>query len=177
MSNLGRWNEQYAAAREPAAYGDDTTYRLGAEFLANCPVVEDWGCGLGWLRRFLSPEQTYRGLDGSHSPFADQIVDLATVRSRPDGLFMRHVLEHNDGWRAILDNALASFERRMALIIFTPLMAEQTRLGTCGRTGVPDWALPVAEMRQRLALFDTIEQQLATATHYGAENVFFISRP
>jgi len=48
MSSAGKW--EYPPGVEPKAYGDDTTYALGADFLRGLSV-EDWGCGLGWYRK------------------------------------------------------------------------------------------------------------------------------
>ena len=86
-----------------------------------CQTVEDWGCGLGWFRRYISPPREYLGIDGSASPFADIVHDLRTYRSgKPHGILMRHVLEHNHHWKPILDNAIASFTKGLCLILFTP---------------------------------------------------------
>lgn len=76
---LGAWAPWYAAIdadATPQPYGDSASYRLGASWLERCALVEDWGCGLGWLRRFVPPGR-YRGVDGTASPFADEVVDLA----------------------------------------------------------------------------------------------------
>jgi hypothetical protein len=126
-SMLGRWDRWYGRLRPdapPMPYGASRSYRRGADWLASCALVEDWGCGTGWLRTLVPPER-YRGLDGTASPFADEVCDLTTYRSAVPGVFMRHVLEHNHQWRQVLDNALASFTQRMALVLFTP-MAEAT---------------------------------------------------
>src|SRR5215469_4856927 len=138
MTNAGRWDAVYAGTSEPASYGDDTTYQIAADFRRDCRTIEDWGCGLGWFRSFLPADCEYFGVDGSHSPFADRIADLETYRTTCEGLLLRHVLEHNHNWRVILDNALASFSRRLALILFTPLAEREVELARCGRTGVPD---------------------------------------
>jgi hypothetical protein len=176
MANAGRWDAVYASASESAPYGDDTTYQIAAYFLGRCRTVEDWGCGLGWFRRFLPPDCDYSGVDGSHSPFADRIVDLETYRTTCEGLLLRHVLEHNYRWREILDNALASFTRRLALVLFTPLAESETELARCGRTGVPDLSLPEAELRQRLAAFNVLTRAERSRTHYGGETVFLVNR-
>ena len=83
------------------------------------PWIEDWGCGLGGFRAFV-PAGKYRGIDGSHSPFADEVVDLTTYTSEAEGVFIRHVLGHDHAWEAILRNAVASFRRKLVLVLFTP---------------------------------------------------------
>jgi hypothetical protein len=100
--------------------GETATYQMAAAFLADVDTVEDWGCGAGGFKRFcLAP--TYRGIDGSRTPHADEIVDLCAYRSTAEGILLRHVLEHNPRWLTMLDNALASFTRKLCLILFTPL--------------------------------------------------------
>lgn len=102
------------ACGESKPFGSDTTYALGAEFIGQLPV-EDWGCGLGWYRRFA--QGPYKGIDASWSPFADEVVDLCEYRSQTPAIFMRNVLEYNPS-RAdrIIENALASFTNRMMIV-------------------------------------------------------------
>ena len=124
LSNLGRWDKQYIGATEPHAYGANDTYRLAAEFTRDCAIVEDWGCGHAWLRRFVDEfgAGRYVGIDGSHSPFADVIADITTYRSAtpPDAICLRGVLEHNDEWALVLDNAVASARRKLFITLFLP---------------------------------------------------------
>lgn len=179
-TNVGRWESWYAAVTEPEAYGDTVTYRLGADWLADCPLVEDWGCGKGWLRQFV-PAARYRGIDGSRSPFADDVVDLATYRSSVPGIFMRHVLEHNYDWRRILRNALASFTDRMALILFSPIeLAGVTReIGYDDDPGVPilSFALPdLATIIDEEPGVRFIWETLETDTAYGLETILRVQR-
>jgi hypothetical protein len=93
MSNLGKWNKWYESVTDQMPFGDSESYVIGAKFLEDCEVVEDWGCGLGWFSKFRP--NGYFGVDGSDSPFASKIVDLEEYTSFVDGIFMRHVLEHN----------------------------------------------------------------------------------
>lgn len=176
MSNLGRWDALYAGVTTPAPYGDELTYRLGAELLASCRTVEDWGCGRGWFRAFLGAGQTYTGVDGSCSPFADRVVDLETYRSDADGVFLRHVLEHNLAWRTILDNAVASFRQRLVIVLFTPLDDKQTERAVCGQTGAPDLSLPRQDFFERLVPLHVRWREVRSATHYGAETVIWVTR-
>jgi len=148
MTNVGKWDRWYLGLQERAPYGDTESYQLGADWLAGCSIIQDWGCGKGWFAKFMSEDQTYIGVDGSHTPFANVITDLATYRSSTDGLFMRHVLEHNYEWVQILTNAVDSFTYRMALILFTPLEDETREITFAEDPGVPDLALGRSQLEQ-----------------------------
>ena len=158
-------------------YGDDTTYVSGMAFLDGHGGIEDWGCGFAHAKAFVRKSQ-YTGLDGS-SGFADRIVDLTTWRSTADCIFMRHVLEHNTQWKAILGNALASFTKRMVLVVFTPY-AETTRViaTTTGMTAipVPDIAFSPDELRACFAGIRYREESVRTDTQYGIEHVFYLEK-
>jgi hypothetical protein len=119
----------------------------------------------------------YRGIDGTASPFADVVVDLCRYRSDSDGVFLRHVLEHNREWRSILKNALDSARRRCAIVLFTPLAAEETELGWTDAIGVPDLALPRQEFEGALSECSWTAQTRATDTQYGEETIVLISAP
>ena len=103
-------------------YGAEDSYRLGMEWLKGCEVVEDWGCGPAYSKTYR--EGKYVGIDGTEG-FCDRVEALETYKTSVEGIFMRHVLEHNLEWRPILENALSSFTKRMSLIFFTP-WAEKT---------------------------------------------------
>jgi hypothetical protein len=173
----GPWTALYAGVEVPHPYGDSVTYRLGAAFIGDLPV-EDWGCGLGWYRRYaIGP---YVGVDGSPSRFVDVLADLSRYRSSTPALFMRHVLEHNEDWRRVLDNAVASFRRRMVLVLFTP-WAERTTVIREAQLAPGAVVCDIAFAREDvIARFDGApftEESLATATWYGREHVFYLERP
>jgi hypothetical protein len=182
VSSAGRWD--YSKDTIPAAYGDDTTYRRGAVWLAGLDV-EDWGCGLGWFRKFHNPvghsssesglHGGYVGIDGSTSPFCDKVADLTTYRSQTSGLFMRHVLEHNEDWRDILYNALQSFSKRMALVLFTPLEIED-RVLTFAGVPIPDIALCGPDVASMVSPYLVRRELLVTKTRYMSENVFYLEK-
>lgn len=174
MSNLGKWERWYAIAEEPAAYGSEETYKLGAEFLKDCPLVEDWGCGLGWMRQFIPGE--YVGIDGSKSPYVDKVVDLATYRSQTPGLFMRHVLEHDYRWRQILQNAVDSFTHRTVLVIFTPLQDETQTLNFAEDPGVPDIGFCLEDLAEFFTGTIWRHETLETSTQYGTETIFYLEK-
>jgi hypothetical protein len=174
IGNIGKWDHWYSDLHVAEPYGDLQTYDIGATFLRPCATVEDWGCGKGWLRHYVDGDR-YRGVDGSQTPFADEIVDLRTYRSHVDGIFMRHVLEHDIEWRSILTNALLSAQDRLALILFTPLADHQAELAYCDEVGVPDLALPRAELINYFSEHRWEERRLETNSHYGEETVFLVS--
>lgn len=121
---LGKW-DQYHETVFP--YGPNTSYAVGADWLRDQTMVEDWGCGPGWLKHQLPSTVLYRGIDGSKSPTVDAVVDLVNYKSFVPAIFMRHVLEHNVHWKKILQNALDSFEKKFCLILFTPLRDDETK--------------------------------------------------
>lgn len=174
-SPVGLWEQAYEGVLDARAYGDQVTYRIGADYLSDCEVVEDWGCGLGWMRALVG-DHRYRGIDGSDSRFADVVADLATYRSLADGIFIRHVLEHNEGWAAILTNAVASFRRRLVVVVFTPLGDTTRVIARCPRIGVPDISLSRVELVVHFASLRWTERTLKTSSHYGEETMFFVER-
>lgn len=103
------------------------TYLTAAAFMDGLASMEDWGCGLAYLKDFLDDPSIYVGVDGSASLFATDVDDIATRRTTVDGIVIRHVLEHNHNWRDILDNAVRSATRRLCIVLFTPL-ADETRV-------------------------------------------------
>lgn len=167
----GRWS--YEAAPEPFAYDEETSYAKGMAFLHGLSTIEDWGCGTAYAKRFVA-DGVYRGVDGSQSPFCDVVADLQTYRSETEGVFMRHVLEHNWGWRAILRNAVASFGRRMTLIVFTPFEASERKL--MEENGIPDLALDKAEVLSFFEGLSVREETFASKTQYGQETIFYVER-
>lgn len=176
MSNLNKWNEWYVGIENPEPYGDTETYQMGAAFLWNCETVEDWGCGKGWFRNFR--KDGYIGIDGTWSKFADRHEDLEEYRSHPEGIFMRHVLEHNYGWEKVLDNALASFTKKMFLVLFTPLVEKTKQIDFIESVGVPDIAFNeydiIARFPDNVAWsMETIE---SAGTAYGEETIFRLSK-
>ena len=171
------WELKYRDATKPRLYGDPKTYEMGARWLEGL-FVEDWGCGLGGLRRFV-PEDRYRGIDGTWSRFADEVVDLEQYRSEVPGIFMRGVLEHNWGWQRVLDNALASFTRRMALVLFTPWAEGETYpMKVYPGFDVPDLSFRRQDIVERFGEIEwTSEENIPTDTQYGLEHVFMLERP
>jgi hypothetical protein len=168
------WDAMYESdnAINSRPFGDDVTYQLGADFIGEL-AVQDWGCGLGWFRRFA--KGPYWGIDGSPSMFSDQVVDLRDYRCETPALFMRHVLEHNPfEWPMIVDNAVASFTARMVLVLHTP-MSDFTFV--LKDSVPPDISLSWTDLTDRFADVKYTHEQLHTETSYGVENVFYLEKP
>lgn len=179
MSNLHKWDKFYSRLGGSEPYGDSVTYQMAAQFLIDCNTIEDWGCGKGWFRRFVSPGVDYIGLDGSWSKFADRVVDLETYNSEVEGVFMRHVLEHNYGWENILVNALESFTQRMALVLFTPwsTTGKVEEIAFNDDYDVPDLSFPEELIVDYVKPFKyMIHEVESPQTFYGQEKVIFIEK-
>lgn len=172
---VGAWNYDQV---DKFYYGDDTSYKKGIAFLDGHGAIEDWGCGFAHAKTFVK-ESRYVGIDGSSINYADKIVDLRTYTSETDCIFMRHVLEHNYDWREILANAVASFKKRMVLIIFTPL-AETTRQIATSQiltsSTVPDISFRKDDLTDFFNHCKYAEELLATDTQYKTEHIFYIEK-
>ena len=182
MNNeLGKWDNYYkdlSLGEGPKLYADQTTYLMAAAFFVGEGTVEDWGCGRGGFRLFCLNE-TYTGLDGSKTLFADKIVDLCSYRSNPDCILIRHILEHNYNWRDILDNAVASFRRKLCLVLFTPFAEQTKEIAHYRNSGidVPDISFSRSDIEQRFAgLKWRLASNIATSSQYGIEHVYFVWR-
>jgi hypothetical protein len=177
MSASGKWD--YSQCGHTASYGDDTTYRMGADFLRGLSV-EDWGCGLGWYKQFH--EGPYVGIDGSKSIATDIVGDLmgrTHVQTKPEAIFMRHVLEHNRTWRVILRNAVLAFQKRMVVVVFTPFEDVEREL-TPQWSPIPDIALPRRDFAH--IIWDVDEtyriapRRVESKSRYGFETIFCIEK-
>lgn len=130
-------------------------------------TVEDWGCGCAFAKRFFK-HASYKGIDGSQNDYADVCkVDLSSHSSSPDGILMRHVLDHNENWEVILGNALNSFRKRMSLVFFIefgPTTTVVSRSQDPKYKGVPDiqfrksdvmkWLKPYFDSELRIPIHD-----------------------
>lgn len=183
MSNLGKWDAWYSglkAAEQPRPYSKSPAYLLGATFLKDCKLVEDWGCGLGWMRTLIPPER-YRGIDGSASPFADAVVDLAEYHSTVDGIFIRGVIEHDLRWAMILSNACRSFTKRMCLVIYTPMLSREEDspkvISHEPTLGVPDISFGMKDLMPFLApLTHWRWEDVEAESQFGQERVFYLEK-
>ena len=183
MSNIGRWDQYYIGKTKDDllmySNNDDTTYRKGYEWLRYCGTIQDWGCGYGFFKT-LCKDNVYIGLDGSCAPNAYMQVDLATYRSCTPGIFMRHVLEHNEEWEQVLRNALSSFYDRMVLVLFTPFSdhtydMEPIESGTehrCFSFKKED----ITNMFDEYCIRWTLEENLHTETQFHVEHIFYLEK-
>jgi hypothetical protein len=170
QSYIERWKAWYDKDSTLAEYGDKQTYNIGVDFLKGL-AVEDWGCGRGWFRSLH--QGPYVGIDGTATRHADIVADLRKYKSSTPGLWLRHVLEHNWDWRLVLDNAVASAEQKIAIIVFTP-NGEGEQLGYTEELDVPDIALPheVIADTLRSGGFVVDQRTVQTGSHYGEETIF-----
>lgn len=168
---LGKWN--YGTAPQ-FAYGDETSYRKTIDFLDGPHTIEDWGCGTAFAETFVQRGR-YIGIDGSWSMHCDLVADLRTHRSSADAILLRHVLDHNWEWKKILENALASFQKRLAIVIFTPFSEHTHSIATTWGT-VPDISFRKEDLLEFLQPFSYTEESLKTATQYGGEHIFYVTR-
>lgn len=177
MEPLANWN--YGASPQ-FPYGDETSYRKAIEFLDGPYIIEDWGCGTAWARRFVKHGR-YIGIDGNYSLHCNVVADLRTYRSEADGILMRHIIEHNYEWKTILDNALASFRKRFALVLFTPFSDVTRTLQMSkvagGEDRVPDLSFRKHDLLDMIGSLSCKEESLVTGTQYGQEHIFYISKP
>ena len=183
VSRLGLWDSDYGHQNYGRqTYAEDTTVRKGAAFLNDPAIrtVEDWGCGYGGLKLYLPAWIQYVGIDGSQSKFADKIADLESYRSSVDAVFLRHVLEHNPNWHLVLENAVASFTRKMVLVLFTPFQpATRVLREYPGWGGTPHSMWDIGFRREDIiSRFSgaqwSSEEGLRTQTGYGVEHIFYL---
>jgi hypothetical protein len=176
---LGRWAPWYKAEpRFAHSYGPEDSYLMAAGWLRGL-AVEDWGCGYAHFESLH--HGPYVGIDGS-GEWADKVVDLARYVADPpaEGVLVRHVLEHNPGWRKILASAVASFSKRMVLVVFTPDCGQPGRqavLAHVDAVNVDDLALPHQEIETFFAGCAVLRKHhLPTATGYQGETVWLVER-
>jgi hypothetical protein len=115
------WWNGHERIKPYTVLGDPLSARRAAQLLNRRQIhtVADWGCGMAGLKPMLRPDQQYIGIDGTKGPCVDIVADLCNFRQAADAVHMRHVLEHNLGWRTILDNAIASARHTLIVTLFT----------------------------------------------------------
>jgi hypothetical protein len=174
-SYLDRWGAWYRKDSSLAEYGDRVTYHIGADFLKGM-AVEDWGCGRGWFKTVH--EGPYVGIDGTASEHADIVADLREYRSSTPGLWIRGVIEHNHDWRLVLENAVASAEEKILIVVFTP-DGDGEQIGYTEELDVPDIAVPHKDIvkAMKAAGFTVRQETMATGSYYGEETLFFGTKP
>ena len=171
------WDTHHGALTEPKPYGGPESYERIAAFVFDCATVEDWGCGGGGLKPYIPTG--YVGIDGSVSPYADVIADLRGLLSMPDAVVLRHVLEHNDEWARVLTNAVLSAQRKLAIVLFTPLLDDTTVLLREPHHGdVPVLAFSAADLAAHFNDWELVEWETidSPGTYYGEETLIFLER-
>ena len=118
---MGKWAVRHQNAAHADQLGLLQSYRVSCWLLNQLNTVEDWGCGTGFARQFFRQEQ-YLGIDGSASRWCDVVENVAERKSSPQGILLRHVLEHNTQWRDVLASALACATHRIVVVVFTKLV-------------------------------------------------------
>jgi hypothetical protein len=161
-------------------FGCDTTYKRAAAYLSGVGLVEDWGCGTAYFKRFVPPG-CYRGIDNRPSPCCDVVADLAAYTSATDGVFLRHVLEHDLRWRHILRNALTAFRRRLVLVVYTPFVRateEHHRVeGPAPGVFLPEIRFCRRDLvREFGGLPFRLEENVRTDSPFGREHVFYLCK-
>lgn len=178
MADRPQWARRWYDDGNHPIFGEHA-YQPGlAWLLETCETIEDWGCGMAWARRYV-PEGRYTGVDGSPAaePFADVICDLRDRETSVDGIFIRHVLEHNSDWGVILKNAMGSFRKRLVVAGFTPWSGRETYPLD------PKGALLDLSFRQEdiTDMFEGCDWRLEEAdvpgSQYGVSHVFYVEKP
>ncbi len=177
MTDRPSWqHREYGDGTQPIFSG--TTYEPGLNWLLEtCESIEDWGCGMAWARRYV-PQGRYKGIDGSPAagPFADVICDLRDHVTSVDGIFMRHVLEHNRDWDVILANAMRSFRKRFVLVTFTPFAEVTHPLDTVGT--LIDLSFRKTDLTDHFAGCSWREEHYDMPdSQYGINDMFLVERP
>jgi hypothetical protein len=181
-SNVGKWNNWFSyikldVNKEPFFYGKTITYELGNEFLKDCKIVEDWGTGGGGFKSF---RKDAIGVDGSDTPFAEKkFIDLVNYITNCDGIFMRHVLEHNYDWQKILHNMIKSANKKICIIMFIPFSDDDTKQLAFNSIGVPDLSISKNEFYSILQQITNIKYsnvEYKTETQYGYEQIIYIEK-
>ncbi len=188
MSNMGKWRGVYTERRFASVkntggkMGGSASYQRASEFFSDVGYVEDWGCGLGAFKAFLPEGTTYIGIDGTSTPFVDQIEDLELYQSKSEGIILRHVLAHNPEWQTVLYNALNSFQRKLCVIIFTPWTDETSVIHTArlGGSTVPVISFKREDIINCIEAFPNVTYVEETINNpksdYNEEHIFYIKQ-
>lgn len=158
------WN--YSSIGCPTPYLGDDTYVKAIEWLDGPGILEDWGCGTAYAKKFVG-QAKYVGVDFSPSKFNDLTHDLRFYKSQADFILMRHVLEHNWNWKRILKNAVESFQQRFALVLFTPFAERTQQIAWHSLINVPDLSFNKKEL---ITLLPKFEEESV-----GTETIFYVT--
>lgn len=163
-SNVKKW-DRFHWKPNPQSVLNVPSMIKGAEFLQDCKTVQDWGTGEGIFKNFRVDAL---GVDGSDTPGADlKYVDLTTYETNCEGIFLRHVLEHNYEWKKILHNVLKSASKKVCVVMFIPFIDGETKEQHFYPMGVPDLAIGRQEFLDILAEYPVTYE---TEKLYGSDN-------
>ena len=166
-----RWN--YAGLGQ-VTYGSPESYRQPIAWFDEVGgVLEDWGCGCAAARAYVKVCK-YVGIEGSKNDFADRCdVDLTTYTSQADCILLRDVLDHNPQWEQLLKNAVASFRKRMVVVIFRD-MGPQTKVVFVNDSpkypGVPDHVFRASDLVRHMLPW------LVRIDRINHETLFYLER-
>jgi len=194
---MDKWNNSYKNLTINDLFdtkiGDSITFNKGFDWLHSCDTIEDWGCGSGGFKRLfvqknpnilidqpITKTNKYIGIDGSITPFADIKTDLVNYKSNVEGIFLRHVLEHNYQWKEILINACSSFSEKFCLVLFTPFsdITKEINHNLIHGIDVPDLSFKLEDITDIISLNNCIftYETIITDTAYNVEHIFYITR-
>jgi hypothetical protein len=182
MSMLNKWNYQ---GMGDVCYGQEIVYQKAKDFLVD--NVEDWGCGMGYAGYYF---KTYKGLDGSLSRAVSKVTDLETYTSQADNIMLRQVLEHNWNWKAILQNAVNSFQKKLFIGIHTPFVAtthplcvtfngtvSTNAISMLNQNAIPDISFNMQDIMSYLVGLKVTTEEVPTAPfEYGTETIFYVTK-
>jgi glycosyltransferase involved in cell wall biosynthesis len=167
-SMLNRWMGARKDTMGGECYGVEETYRKSVAFIDHGPV-EDWGCGTVYAKKLVTNK--YTGVDGTPD-YCDIVADLAKHKSNTYGILLRHVLEHNFEWEAILKNALISC-KKLAIVICTPF-AETTQLLSFDEFGIPIFSFRKEDLTKH---FQSYTEETIVGEAWGTactETIFYV---
>jgi hypothetical protein len=164
--------------RRQEFYGSEETYIMAADWLAPCATVADWGGAGGYFGRFLPASCAYTVIDGTYQGNKGTVLaNLREYHGESDGILLRHVVDNTLDWRAVLRNAVAAFQKRLAVVTFTPDVETTTmidkRWGPGKRPGYPYWHFNPDDLRREMEPWLVLECSLQT-TH--PERVYYLER-
>lgn len=189
FSRQNLWND-FWKNRDPKneyvnSKNNNITMELSSKIFSkyNVTLIEDWGCGNCVFKEYLNNNIKYVGVDGSETGYQNKIEDLTKYVTEVDGIYLRHVLEHNGEYKKIFKNALESFNKVFILVLFTPFTSnnEIDVLKTCD---LKDKKIPDIAFNKK-HIIDIIEQNncsyellenIKSNTSYKYEQIFIIKK-
>ena len=159
------------------------SYKMAAKFLGD--NVEDWGGGTGWARRYF---KEYRNVDFSGHKNVDEIIDLTEYTSSVDNILIRQVLDAEERWEKIIENAKKSFKKKLCIIVGTPRV-KKTRLGTVEPVFLADGSKVIGEYYQEMCYnpedikaffpegeYRITEEEVETNQYYHKDWILYVEK-